>query len=435
MILPSSRHLTLWILLSVTGLGAAFSNSAASLWQLLLGISIGAALVDGWLCFRPPQILLARAIHHNLPVTAWSRVGLKVHNTGLTRLTLMVHERCDQDLKIENQPFFFSLEPGGYVSLEYRVYPTKRGPYLFPGADVFVDSSLGLWQKKWFIACVDEVKVFPNFREIRRYALLATHHHLSTIGIKKLARRGEGSDFRQLREYRRGDELQKIDWKATSRYRRLISREYQDERDQQIVFVLDCGPRMGHFAAGKSHLDQALNSVLLLAYVAARQGDAVGLFSFGGQQKWLPPQKREDSIRTLLLGMYDLEASTETSDYIKATGDLLSLQLRRSLMIVITSSRSENHEDLLNMSRQLRSRHLVIIADLRETLLDDNLHVPVVDFKQALRYQALQHYLGERREFIGQLQHLDVNTLDITPQQLPAAVVNTYLNIKGSGRL
>ncbi|MCU7881809.1 MAG: DUF58 domain-containing protein [Candidatus Thiodiazotropha sp. (ex Lucinoma aequizonata)] len=68
--------------------------------------------------------------------------------------------------------------------------------------------------------------MFLNFREIARYALLATDNHLSQMGVRRCQRRGEASDFHQLREYRTGDAMRQIDWKASSRYRRLISKEY-----------------------------------------------------------------------------------------------------------------------------------------------------------------------------------------------------------------
>lgn len=255
------------------------------------------------------------------------------------------------------------------------------------------------------------------------------------MGIKKLIRRGEGNEFHQLREYRQGDELQKIDWKATSRYRRLISKDYQDERDQQIIFVLDCGRRMRHMESGKSLLDQALNSILLLSYVASRQGDGVGLYSFGGTEKWLPPRKQEDSIRELLLGMYDIKSSTNAADYLRATQDLLALQNRRSLMVIITNSRAEDYDDLLKMTGQLRRKHLVVIADLREEILDKSLLDPITSFTSAVRYQALQHYLAKRKNLIRQLQHLGIHSLDVTAEQLPASLVNRYLEIKSSGSL
>ena len=64
------------------------------------------------------------------------------------------------------------------------------------------------------------------------------------IGIKSYPQRGSGTDFKQLADYRPGDSIRDIDWKATLRHGRPIVREYQDERDQRVVFLLDCGRRM-----------------------------------------------------------------------------------------------------------------------------------------------------------------------------------------------
>jgi len=413
----------------------AFFPAAVTLWQILAGIGLGAALLDGLLSLRRPDLTLKREVHHNLPVAAWNNVILKIASKARDPLTLQLHDRCDPDFRVQDQPNSFTLAPARCATIRYQVFPTKRGHYTFKGADIFVNSPLHLWQKKWFFPCSSEIKVFPNFEEIGHFALLATHHHLSMMGIRKLIRRGEGNEFHQLREYRQGDELQKIDWKATSRYRRLISKDYQDERDQQIIFVLDCGRRMRHTESGKSHLDQALNSILLLAYVASRQGDGVGLYSFGGTEKWLPPRKQEDSVRELLRGMYDIKSSTNAADYLRATQDLLALQNRRSLMVIITNSRAEDYDDLLKMTRQLRRKHLVVIADLRERILDESLLPPITGLTDAVRYQALQHYLAKRKNLLKQLQHLGIYTLDVTAEQLPASLVNRYLEIKSSGSL
>lgn len=435
MIYPTTWHIALWILLTAAGLLDFFLPGTASIWEIIVAVVAGFALLDAFWGLRKPPLKLCRTLHHNLPVTAWSQIKLKITSAARFTLSLQVHDHCDPDFQVEDQPISFSLRGGHSATFVYKVFPTKRGQYTFPGADILVHSPLRLWQKKWFFPCADATKVFPNFREIGHYVLLATHHHLSMMGIRKLARRGEGKEFHQLREYRKGDELQKIDWKATSRYRRLIAKEYQDERDQQVVFVLDCGRRMRHMENGKSQLDQTLNSILLLAYVAARQGDGVGLYSFGGTQKWLPPRKQEDSVRALMLGMYDIESSTNASDYLRATQDLLQLQGRRSLMVIITNSRAEDHEDLLTMARQLRRKHLVVIANLRENILDDTLVTPIKGFSEAVLYQALQNYLAKRRRLHKQLQHLGVYALDVTAQQLPASIVNTYLEIKSTGKL
>ncbi len=435
MIFPSTLQIGLWCIIAAVGLAASFFPAAGHLWYMAAGLTLGAALLDDFLNRRCPAIALSREVRHNLPVTVWSKVAVKITNNGRSSISLDIHDHCAPDFTVRNQPCSVSLSPGQCATLNYEVFPTRRGHYIFSGADLFVNSPLHLWQKKWFFPSVSETKVFPNFREIHHFSLLATHHHLSRLGIKKLTRRGEGREFHQLRDYRQGEGLQNIDWKATSRYRRLIAKDYQDERDQQIVFVLDCGRRMRHVESGKSHLDQALNSILLLAYVAARQGDGVGFYSFGGTQKWLPPRKQGDSVRALLLAMYDVESSTDASDYLQATQDLLALQGRRSLMIIITSSRAEDHDDLLKMARQLRRKHLVVVADLRENILDEALQAPITGFAEAVRYEALQHYLGERRTLLKEMQHAGIHALNVTAGQLPTAIVNSYLEIKSSGSL
>lgn len=422
-------------LLAMLGLLAGFAEMAGQLWIVVTCILIGVGLVDLLLSLKRPRLEVGRSLHASLPVTARAPVTIRLESQDSRRLHLLVHDIHPQGWSVKKLPVPVVLAPNQFTECKYTIRPSERGDFSFTGVDLVLRSPLGLWQKKWFFPCKSNVKVFPNFREISHYTLLATHHHLSMMGIKKQLRRGEGKEFHQLREYRQGDELQKIDWKATSRIRKLISKEYQDERDQQVVFVLDSGRRMGHVEAGKSHLDQALNSILLLGYVAYRQGDSVGLYSFGGTQKWHPPRKESGSARSLLFAAYDIQSATNASDYLKATQDMLALQQRRSLMVIITNSRSEDYDDLLQMVRQLRHKHLVVIADLRESILDQTVTAPIQTFDDALRYQALQNYLIQRKTLFQQLTHLGVLVLDVTADQLPTAVVNTYLEVKSSGRL
>ena len=76
-----------------------------------------------------------------------------------------------------------------------------------------------------FVEAADEVRVYPDFRAVSRFALLALDDRQSQMGIHMRRRRGEGTEFFQLREYREGDSMRQIDWKATSRRLQLISRE------------------------------------------------------------------------------------------------------------------------------------------------------------------------------------------------------------------
>ena len=91
---------------------------------------------------------------------------------------------------------------------------------------------------------------------------------------------GEGTDYERLREYLPDDEYRRIDWKATARRRRPVTIEYQTERSQNVIAVVDTGRMMQSPVAEIAKLDYVINAVLLLAYVATGKGDKVGMMTF-----------------------------------------------------------------------------------------------------------------------------------------------------------
>jgi uncharacterized protein (DUF58 family) len=266
-------------------------------------------------------------------------------------------------------------------------------------------------------------------------ALLATDNKLSQLGIMKKRRRGEGQDFHQLREYRDGDSMRQIDWKATSRSRKLISREYQDERDQEVIFLLDCGQRMTTKDDDLSHFDHTLNAMLLLSYVALKQGDSVGLATFSGESRWLSPKKGNHTIQHILNTLYDLQPSSESPDYTQAATDLLIKHKKRALVIILTNVRDEDSEDLAPAINLLKKRHLVLLASLREETLDKALQAKVDDLPSAIKISALHRYLQQRHSAFEVLQSNRVLNVDVVPSNMTIELINSYLNIKRSGLL
>jgi len=432
---PTGRSLLLTALLALLLLLSHFAGWLQP-WRLPAAALLFVALAYDYLQAsheRPPE--LRRMLRSSIPVGVWSTVTLSLQNHGRRPLALCLHDHHPGDFEVEGMPVRHTIPAQRRLQLSYAIRPPRRGNAQFSGTDLFIRSPFGLWQRKLYIPGPDHCRVLPNFRAISHYALLATDNRLSQIGVKHQQRRGEGNDFYQLREYRPGDSLRQIDWKATSRYRKLIAKDYQDERDQQILFMLDCGRRMRHAEAHGAHMDQALNAMLLLSYVAGSQGDAVGFLTFGGVRRWYPPRKGGHVIQQLLANSYDLESTTEAADYLEAARQLMPLQRRRALIILITNTRDEDNEELVGAIRLLARRHLVVIADLREDTLDLAQHQEVHDFPSALRFQAVQDYLERRSRNHEQLRHHGALTLDLLARQLPVALVNEYQLVKAGGRL
>jgi uncharacterized protein (DUF58 family) len=298
-----------------------------------------------------------------------------------------------------------------------------------------VPSPFGFWQIHYRSGEPSAVKVYPDFMAIAAYTILATDNHTSQMGIKKKPRRGSGMEFQQLREYRLGDSMRQLDWKATARRQKLISREYQDERDQQIVLLVDSGRRMRAKDDDLSHFDHSLNAMLLVGYIALRQGDSVSVLSFGETNRWIPPQKGADRVKNLLNGMYDLQAGQCAPDYSAAAEKLSMLQQKRSLVILVTNSRDEDVSELLLAVNLLKRRHLVMIANIREAVLDQLNDKPVSQLDDALGYTGVQHYLSSRRDVQRKMAAAGVYTLDCTAKELAMRVANSYLEIKSAGVL
>ncbi len=427
--------------LALLGLFASFWPVLLSVWKLALLAAGLLLLIDLVLVQIMQPIEVERDLPGSLPLGVSRLVSLRIHNKAKNSRRLSVYDHFPTQVQSEGLPVSLSIPGGQHADISYKITPIERGRLLFPQVQIRLQSPLGFWQRSILLPLRGETHVYPNFAAISNYALLATDNNLSQMGIIKKRRRGDGLDFHQLREYREGDSLRQIDWKATSRMQKLISREYQDERDQEIIFMLDCGHRMLAKDDELSHFDHTLNALLLLSYVALKQGDAVGLSAFSGaysgsdQQRWLAPRKGQHNVQTILNSVYDLQPGSEAPDYAKAATDLLVRHKKRALVIILTNVRDEDNDELLPAVQLLRKRHLVLVASLRESSFENTLEQPVSKLQTAINNAATHHYLQYRKQTFDKLSNSGINTLDVSPDKLTVELINAYLGIKRSGAL
>jgi uncharacterized protein (DUF58 family) len=332
-------------------------------------------------------------------------------------------------------PFSVVVPAKGFAQTAYKVRPTERGDLRFSRAEARIASPFGLWDVTTRIGAEQVARCFPDFAELADYALFATENRLSRIGVLQRRRRGAGLEFHQLREYREGDALRQIDWKATSRHGRLIAREYEDERDQQIVFLVDCGRRMIDREGTLSHFDEVLNAVLLLAFVALRQGDAAGLMTFAdSEERFVPPRKSRSTINVLLETLYDAQPTLRPPDYYAAATILSQRLKRRSLVVIVSNLRDEDEETLAPALALLRRKHLVLFANLRESSLESLRSGAITTLDEALTYAAGAAYERDRTAALRRIESGGTMLFDTVPSKLAVTLVNRYLDLKSSGR-
>lgn len=399
-------------------------------WQAVTTILVVAMVWDMWVLRRSEEIHVVRHCPPSLPLGVATEIRLTLTRHGSRRTRADVFDHYPTVTRMEGLPRRLVMDRDSQVDMNYTITPQRRGDIDFGRTEVVVQGPLGLMERRMFFGEGEQVKVYPNFQAVAGYAMLAAENRISQMGILKKRRRGEGMDFHQLRNYRVGDSMRQIDWKATSRLNKIISREYQEERDQQVVFLIDCGRRMMASGARLNHFDHTLNAALLLSYVAARQGDSVGLLTFGGEQRWIPPLKGSHSINIILNKIYDLQPSNVGADYFAAARHLITHLRKRALVIVISNLRDDDGADIAAAVRLLRRYHLVMFASLQETEVTEVLGDPVATFSDALRMASTHDYLNHRREAHRDLAAHKVVTLDVSPEDLSVQLVNKYLEIK-----
>ncbi|MHC9083441.1 DUF58 domain-containing protein [Luteimonas sp. RIT-PG2_3] len=431
---PSPWLVALLAAWALPGIATSLGWLPRATW-LLAGAVLGMlVVVDLWRLWRRATPDVVRDLPDALPLGVAREVVLHLE-PGAHRQRLDVHDGHPGDWRVDGLPRRLTLVPGIASSVSYRLHPDARGEHVFDGVHLRLQSPWALWQQRRIAGMPHRLRVYPDFAPLTRLALLSAEQASRLVGAHLKRRRGEGTDFHQMREYRVGDSLRQIDWKASSRARKLISREYQDEKNQQLLIVLDTGRRMLARDGGLAHFDHALNASLLVSYLALRQGDAVGLHTMGGERRWVAPQRGMGALDTLLRASYDLQPSAVATDYLAAATELSLRQRRRGLLMLVTNLRDEDIEDVLVAVRMLRRRHVVVVASLRERALDDALDAPVDSLDDALRAGATARYLAQRAVAHEALRNHRVAVLDVTCEQLPGALVERYLAIKRDGVL
>ncbi|BBP66766.1 membrane protein [Pseudomonas sp. Cab53] len=438
-----SRLLLTWlaVLLAVSillgalrALGVALPATLLSIdWGLMLAL-LALALIDAVRLKRLPSPRVQRQMPGSLALGRWGEVRLDITHDFAPPLQIQLFDHVPDGLDFDNLPLSVELQPGQRSQIGYRLRPLKRGHFSFEHCEVSLPSPLGLWSDRRLLDALDATRVYPDFARLYDGQLLAVDNWLSQLGIRQRQRRGQGQEFHQLREFREGDSLRQIDWKATARHRTPIAREYEDERDQQIIFMLDCGRRMRSQDGELSHFDHALNACLLLSYTALRQGDAVGLSTFASDQaRYLAPVKGSGQLNVLLNAVYDLDSSQRPADYQAAVTQLLARQKRRALVVLVTNLRDEDDEELLAAVKRLGQQHRVLVASLREEALDRLRQAPVQTLPEALAYCGTVDYLNARAQLHQQLSAHAIPTQDARPSELGAQLVTQYLAWKKAG--
>ncbi|MDP3911738.1 MAG: DUF58 domain-containing protein [Gemmatimonadales bacterium] len=377
-----------------------------------------------------------------LPALSVGHTGEVVYywdNPTTRTARLVVREIRPEQLGGVQPPRLVSVAPRSVAREAVAVLPLRRGREAGVGGFV-LDSigPLGLGKRRRRVALPWEVVVYPPLVSVRLRASVAQALRRRDAGMKPIRQLGEGRLFESLREWGPGDDLRHIDWKATAKRGKVITRQYEAERRQQVLLVLDTGRLMtADIAAGVPRLDFAVQAALELAYAAAQHDDNVGIMTFAdGVQHFVAPQRGRVGVRRVLDVLAVVQPKLVEPDYPGAFRYLAARNRKRALTVMFTDVIDRFASDALVANvASLRPRHLPLAVTLRNPELDTVAALRPVDSRGAFRKAAAEELLHAREEALGHMRRAGVLVIDVTPQRAAQAVVRAYLDLKRRGTL
>lgn len=330
--------------------------------------------------------------------------------------------------------------PSETVEHRYSLRPPQRGDYAFGDLNLRWTSPLGLVVRQGMISLAAGVKVYPNIYAIRQFELLVKRDQLAEIGLRGIRQIGEGTAFESLRDYTPDDPYKSINWKATARRGKPISTDYEPERSQRIILLIDAGRTMrgavrattdtGELVMAK--LDYVINCALLLSYAASRLGDQTGVLTFADRVRgFITPAPGNAHFQKLLDSMYALTSEPVEPDYRRAISYLRAHHAKRSLVILFTDlSGARASESLLAHMPTLAPRHLPLLVTIRDPILDQEARQLPDSSEAVYRRAVAEKLIDERRLLLDNLRRRGVFTLDTDAQHLSVDAVNRYLALR-----
>jgi uncharacterized protein (DUF58 family) len=397
-----------------------------------------ATFVDARTSRLPAGLTVRRLFEGRFAVGAETEVRVEILNHSPRTVSLKIKDEYPPQMRLTGlREAHIRVGAQMSATLIYGLTPPKRGRFTFGQTAV---RYLSRWGLAWAQTAVGEgltVKVYPNMRRAREAELKALGARSLVASHRKTSWRGEGREFESLRDYVRGDELRHISWTATARRGKLVTRQYQIERDQTILIAIDAGRLMTARIESETKLDLAVHAALSLMSAAARGGDNAGLVVFGRQIKaYLPPKRGVEHLDATLEALHAIEPEMIEPSYARAFEFIAANVKRRALVVVLTDLvDEEGSRDLLTSLKLLRPRHLPLVVTIGDRDLKAVVREEPTTVRELFTQSVAEEIITQRETALRLVEAQGGLALDVTAAALAPALLETYLRVKERGLL
>lgn len=404
-------------------------------WTLLF-VLLSLTLIEGGMALIYHRNIAARRVVANrLSNGDPNEVLIFLNNRSPIPWKLTIEDESPYAFQLRELRFKLLLKGYRGKKLRYFVHPTQRGVYGFGRVNILLSSILGLAGFKQQDGQAVDVAVYPSYLQMRKFELLAISDRLETLGIKRIRRAGNTTEFDRISDYVPGDELRHVNWKATARRNKLMTNRYTDEKAQPVYHLLDMGRSMRSPFDGMTLLDYSINAALAVSSIAIRKSDKAGILAFSHRvEAFLPAERKPGYMGSIQETLYRLETQFLENN-VEGLAHFVTKKMRqRSLLLLYT-----NYETLTSLERQLPylkrlSRgHVLVVVFFQNTGLKSLLDKPIRSTEDVYLQTLAEKQMFEKRLCIKALEAQGIYAVWTTPKQLTVNTINKYLEMKGRG--
>jgi len=408
------------------------SDAFLALGALAIAAAALLAIVDHRATPAPARVTVERLADPQLSIGVSNRVTLRVTNPFARPLRLLLADSVPVSFDVDRRRSPLTVAPRGKGEIAYAARPHHRGTFSFGDIHLRLRGPLDLIERQGRVAATAPANVYPDLHEIRRYEVTLRRGLAYDAGQRRARMPGSGTVFERLREYLPDDDPRSISWTATARRGKPITVEYETERQQRILILLDAGRMMSSTLAGLTKLDHAVNTALMLSYVAIAKGDEVGLLGFADTVRSyaLPRRGRKQFLR-LTEELRRLEVTTTEPDYRAAFEFLRARTARRALVVLFTDLvDDEASRALVAAVTRLAGNNLVLCCLLADPQLAEVASKVPSSTAELYERVVAEDVQEARARALAILRRRGVHTIDVPAERLTVATIQRYLELK-----
>ena len=203
-------------------------------------------------------------------------------------------------------------------------------------------------------------------------------------GLHKSPYKGQSVEFLQHREYVRGDDLRRVDWKVWARQDRLYVKEFEEETNLRLALLVDGSASMDYRSGPLSKYEYAATLAASLAWLALSHGDAAGCALFDDRVRASVPARTKRSQLDGVVEVLETQRGGRPTAFLPVLRGLAETLPRRGL-VVLVSDLLGDREGVFQGLKLLRKRgHDIVLLHVMD---DDELDFP---FEGPTRFEGLE---------------------------------------------